>query len=131
MRNDVTGDWRRLPSEELHNLYSSPNIVRMVKSRMMRRNGHVARIRAVSNAYKILFEKLTSSIIRAIASETSVNFCETKRCRIPEDNDLHTRRPESLKCHISPSLRDLNNRFLKLLLTAATQLHKDCCILLY
>jgi hypothetical protein len=35
-RNEVTGDWRKLHNQELHNLNSSPNIIRMIKSRMMR-----------------------------------------------------------------------------------------------
>jgi hypothetical protein len=39
----VTGSWRKLHNEELHNLYSSPNIIRMLKSRRMRWAGHVAR----------------------------------------------------------------------------------------
>jgi hypothetical protein len=43
-RDEVTGDWRKLHSEELHNLYSSPNIIRMIKSRRMRAAGHVARM---------------------------------------------------------------------------------------
>jgi hypothetical protein len=43
-RDEVTGDWRKLHNEELHNLYSSPNIIRMIKSRRLRRAGHVARI---------------------------------------------------------------------------------------
>jgi hypothetical protein len=41
-RDDVTGDWRKLHNEKLHNLYSSPDIIRMVKSRRMRWAGHVA-----------------------------------------------------------------------------------------
>jgi hypothetical protein len=41
-RDEVTGDLRKLHNEELHNLYSSPNIIRMVKPRRMRRAGHVA-----------------------------------------------------------------------------------------
>jgi hypothetical protein len=40
----VTGEWRKLHSEELHNLYSSPNIIRQIKSRRMRWAGHVARM---------------------------------------------------------------------------------------
>jgi hypothetical protein len=44
MRDEVTGDWRKLHNEELHNLYSSPNIIRMIKSWKMRWAGHVARI---------------------------------------------------------------------------------------
>jgi hypothetical protein len=40
--DDVTGDWRKLHNEELHNLYSLPNIIRMMKSRRMRWTGDVA-----------------------------------------------------------------------------------------
>ena len=43
-RNEVTGDWRRLHNEELNDLYSSANIVRVIKSRRMRWAGHVARM---------------------------------------------------------------------------------------
>jgi hypothetical protein len=41
-RDEVTGDWRKLHNEELHNLYSSPNIIRMIKSSSMRWAEHVA-----------------------------------------------------------------------------------------
>jgi hypothetical protein len=41
--DEVTGGWRKLHNEELHNLYSSPSIIRMIKSRRMRLAGHVAR----------------------------------------------------------------------------------------
>jgi hypothetical protein len=43
-RDDVTGEWRKLHNEELNNLYSSPSIVRVVKSRRMRWAGHVVRM---------------------------------------------------------------------------------------
>jgi hypothetical protein len=56
-RDELTGDWRKLHNEELHNLYSSPNIIRMIKSRMMRWAGHVARIGKKINAYRILVGK--------------------------------------------------------------------------
>jgi hypothetical protein len=41
-RDDVTGHWRKLHNEDLHNLYSSPNIIGMIKSRRMRWTGLVA-----------------------------------------------------------------------------------------
>ena len=43
-RDGVTGEWRKLRDEELNDLYCSPNIVRVIKSRRMRRVGHVARM---------------------------------------------------------------------------------------
>jgi hypothetical protein len=43
-RDEVTGGWRKLHNEELHNLYSFPSIIRMIKSRRMRWAGHVARM---------------------------------------------------------------------------------------
>jgi hypothetical protein len=52
-RDDVTGDWRKLHNEELHNLYSSPNIIRMIKSRRMRWAGYVARMGKKRNAYRL------------------------------------------------------------------------------
>jgi hypothetical protein len=53
-RDDVMGDWRKLHNEELHNVYSSPNIIRMIKSRSMRWAGLVARMGETRNAYRIL-----------------------------------------------------------------------------
>jgi hypothetical protein len=43
-RDEVTGEWRKLHSVELHTLYSSPGIIRQIKSRRMRWAGHVARM---------------------------------------------------------------------------------------
>jgi hypothetical protein len=50
----VTGDWRKLYNEELHNLYSSPNIIRMIKSRRIRWAGHAAPVGETRNACRIL-----------------------------------------------------------------------------
>jgi hypothetical protein len=50
----MTGGWRKLHSEELHGLYSSPSIIRVIKARRMRLAGHVARIGEVRGAYNIL-----------------------------------------------------------------------------
>jgi hypothetical protein len=55
-RNEVTGEWRKLHSGELHNLYSSPDIIRQIKSRRMRWTGHVARMGEGRNAYRVLVE---------------------------------------------------------------------------
>jgi hypothetical protein len=57
-REELTGGWRKLHNEELHNLYSSPSIIRTIKSRRMRWAGHVARMREKRNAYRILVEML-------------------------------------------------------------------------
>jgi hypothetical protein len=56
-RDEVTGNWRILHNGELHNLYFSPNIIRMIKSRRMRWSGHVARMGEKRNAYMILMGK--------------------------------------------------------------------------
>jgi hypothetical protein len=53
-RDKVTGEWRKLHSEVLHNLYSSPDIIRQVKSRRMRWAGHVARMGEERKLYKVL-----------------------------------------------------------------------------
>jgi hypothetical protein len=53
-RDEVTGEWRKLHIEELHNLYSSPDIIRQVKLRRMRWAGHVARIGEERKLYKVL-----------------------------------------------------------------------------
>jgi hypothetical protein len=54
MRDDVTGDWRRLHNEELYDLYSLPNIIPVMKSRIMRWAGYVARMREKKGAYRVL-----------------------------------------------------------------------------
>jgi hypothetical protein len=56
-RDEVTGSWRKQHNEELHNLYSSPSIIRMIMSRRMRWGGHVARTGEKSIAYRILVGK--------------------------------------------------------------------------
>jgi hypothetical protein len=56
-RDEVTGEWRKLHNEELHNLYLSPDIIRQVKSRRMRWAGHVARMGEERKVYKVLVGK--------------------------------------------------------------------------
>jgi hypothetical protein len=53
----VTGEWKKLYNEEPHNLYSSPNIIRTIKSRRVRWAGHVARMGEKRNVYRILVGK--------------------------------------------------------------------------
>jgi hypothetical protein len=56
-RDGVTGGWRKLPNEELHNFYASPSIIRIMKSRRMRWAGHVARMGEKRNVYRLLVGK--------------------------------------------------------------------------
>jgi hypothetical protein len=56
-RDEVIGEWRKLHNEELHNLYSSPDIIRQIKSRQMRWAGHVARMGEERKLYKVLVGK--------------------------------------------------------------------------
>jgi hypothetical protein len=55
--DEVMGEWRKLHNEELRDLYSSPSIIRIIKSRRMRWAGHVARMGAKRNAYRLLVGK--------------------------------------------------------------------------
>jgi hypothetical protein len=55
-RDEVTGEWRKLHSGELHNLYSTPDIIRQIKSRRMSWTGHVARMVDGRNVYRVLVE---------------------------------------------------------------------------
>jgi hypothetical protein len=56
-RDEVTGEWRKLHNE-LHDMYTSPSIIRIIKSRRMRWAGHVARMGENRNAYRLLVGKL-------------------------------------------------------------------------
>jgi hypothetical protein len=56
-RDEVTGEWRKLHNEDLRDLYYSPSIIRIIKSRRMRWADHVARMRAKRNAYRLLVVK--------------------------------------------------------------------------
>jgi hypothetical protein len=56
-RDEVTGGWRKLHNEKLHNLQPSPSIIRMIKSRRMRWAGHVTWMRVKRNAYRTLVGK--------------------------------------------------------------------------
>jgi hypothetical protein len=55
--DEVIGGWRKLHNEELHNLYCSPSIIRIIKSRRIRWAGHVARMGEKRNVYRILVAK--------------------------------------------------------------------------
>ena len=56
-RDEATGEWRRLHNEELNDLYCSPNIVRVIKSRRMRWAGHVACMGEERGVYRVLVGK--------------------------------------------------------------------------
>jgi hypothetical protein len=56
-RDEVTGEWRRLHNKELYALETSPNIIRVIKSKRLRWAGHVARMGERRGAYRVLVEK--------------------------------------------------------------------------
>jgi hypothetical protein len=56
-RDEVTGEWRKMHNEELHDSYFSPSIIRMIMSRMMTWAGHIARMGEKRNAYRLLVRK--------------------------------------------------------------------------
>jgi hypothetical protein len=56
-RYEVMGDWRKVHNKELHAMYSSPSIIRIIKSRRMRWASHVARMGEKRNAYRLLVGK--------------------------------------------------------------------------
>ena len=56
-RDEITGEWRKLHNAELYALYSSPNIIRNLKSRQPRWAGHVAGVEQLRNAYRVLVGK--------------------------------------------------------------------------
>jgi hypothetical protein len=68
-RDEVTEEWRNFHSAEIHNMYSSPGIMREIKSRRMRWAGYVARMGGVRNVYRVLMGKL----------ERKKNTWETKK----------------------------------------------------
>jgi hypothetical protein len=57
-KREEDGSWRKLHNDELHSLYFSPNIVRVIKSRRMRWAGHVARMGEVIGVYRVLVRRL-------------------------------------------------------------------------
>jgi hypothetical protein len=57
-REKMAGGWRRLHNEELHNLYASPNNIRVIKARRIRWARHIARMGDMINAYKFSSENL-------------------------------------------------------------------------
>ena len=56
-KDEITGEWRKLHNAELYALYSSPNIIRSLKSRRLRWEGHVARMEESRNKYRVLLER--------------------------------------------------------------------------
>jgi hypothetical protein len=56
-RDQILGGWEKIHNRKLHNLYSLPNAIRIMKSGMIRRAGHVAHMRTKRNTYRVLVGK--------------------------------------------------------------------------
>jgi hypothetical protein len=95
-RDEATGEWRKLHNEELNNLYSSPNIVWVIKSRIMRWVGHVARVGERRDAYIVLMGKPEAEDFR--------HFFNTYKNKVLCGN--HTCHSASLSLSLSLSLSD-------------------------
>jgi hypothetical protein len=74
--DEVTGGWRKLHNVDLHNLYTSPSIIRMMKSRRMKWAWHVARMGEKRNAYKILVGKLEGRLRLRWVDNNKMNLRE-------------------------------------------------------
>jgi hypothetical protein len=96
-RDKVTGGWRKLHNEELHGLYSSPSIIRIIKSRRMRWVGHIARMGEKRNTYGLLVGKPQGNIpLRRPSQWRLVNielklegivWCGVDRILLAQDKD--------------------------------------------
>jgi hypothetical protein len=64
--DEVTGEWRKLHNEELRDLYSSPSIIRIIKSRRIKWAGHVARMGENRKSYRLLVGKPEGKISQGI-----------------------------------------------------------------
>jgi hypothetical protein len=74
-RDGVTGGLRKLHNEELHNLYSSPSIIRIIKSRGKRWMGHVARVGKKRNVYRLLVGKPKGKRLLGRPFRDSIECC--------------------------------------------------------
>jgi hypothetical protein len=103
-RNEVRGCWRGLYNEELHNLHSSPSIIRMIKSKGTRRAGYVARMREKRNVYRLLVEtpegmRLLRRPRRRPARDCTANYrpvlsAERAPCMTGEESNCHSKKFE-------------------------------------
>jgi hypothetical protein len=78
-RDEVTGGWRKLHNEEVHDLYSLPSIIRIMKLRRMRWAEHVAQVREKRNAHRLLVGKpegkrMLGSLKRRLADDIKVDL---------------------------------------------------------
>jgi hypothetical protein len=124
-RDEVVKEWRKLQNEELPNLYSSPSIIRMIKSMRMRLAGHVARAGAKRNSYRILDEKpegkkplgrpryrwedIVTDLLSALLSNGSVNKSQQRDCfYVVRDATVATQR-RSKQTHLCGNWSTRNN----------------------
>jgi hypothetical protein len=100
---EVTRGWRKLHNEELHDLYSAPSIIRMIKSRRMRWVWHVARMGYNRNAYRLLVGKpegkrpLDLDLYRSISLSKHINVTVFKSSL---NNQIRNIKQEVLRPHV-------------------------------
>jgi hypothetical protein len=74
----LTGEWRKLHNEKLHILYSSPNIIRQIKSKRMGWAGHVARMGEERNLYRVLMGKPEGK--RPLSTNRNTDIADERTC---------------------------------------------------
>jgi hypothetical protein len=84
-RREEGGSWRKLHNDELHSLYSSPNIVRMIKSKIRRWAGHVARMGEGRGVYRVLVGRPEGQRALEIRWEDNINL-DLREIGIDETN---------------------------------------------
>jgi hypothetical protein len=113
-RDEVMGGWRKLHNEKLHDLYSSPSIIRIIKSRSMRWARHIARMEEKRNAYRLLVGKLEGKKLlgrprRRWLDNIRIDLGDVGRSDVDWIGQVHDRNRWSALVNVVMNLRDPKN----------------------